>query len=305
MKKVLAIYYTQTGQLKRILDSTLKPFLSDKDVEVDYLELKPTKDYPFPWGDTFFTYFPEAVEGIPCEMIPYNLNLDKKYDLIILAYQPWFLSPSIPIWSFLSSTEASKLLNGKNIVTLIGSRNMWAGAQEIIKKKLTEIGANLIGNIALQDKADNIIAGITIIKWLVHGKKGPSKLLSEAGVSENDIINASKFGVVIKNSLEQNATSTLQSELKKIGAVKVKYHLLNIEITARKIFCKFASLAIKRGELGELQRKRVINLIRVYIIFALFFISPFVSMIFMAVRIILFPFANRRIEYYSNIKLKK
>ena len=305
MKKVLAIYYTQTGQLKRILDSTIAPLVNDNEFEIDYLELNPVNDYPFPWGEEFFNCFPECVNGIPCEMKPYNIDVNANYDLIIIAHQPWFLSPSIPIWSFLLSKEASVLLKGKNVITLIGARNMWAGAQEIIKKKLSDIGANLSGNIVLQDRTDNIIAGFTIIRWLVYGKKESSALLPEAGVSKNDITHASEFGIVIRDSIKQNNLNLLQKELRKEGAVMIRYHLLNIEITARKIFCKFADLAIKQGGNEELQRKRATKLFKGYLLFGLFIISPFVSLLYMVIRIILFPIAKKKIEYYSNIKLIK
>jgi hypothetical protein len=304
MKKVLAIYYTQSGQLKRILDSVLSPLIKDKDFEIDYLKLAPVNEYPFPWGSDFFNCFPESVNGIPCKMQPYTIDFDTQYDLIILAHQPWFLSTSIPFWSFLVSKEASILLKGKNIVTIIGARNMWAGSQEIIKKKLFEIGAVLKGNIVLQDRADNIIAGFTIIKWLVHGKKGPSLFLPEAGVSNKDILNASDFGVIIASALKHNKLEQLQEKLKSSGAVKVKYHLLNIEITARKIFCKFADLAIKQTEKGDKQRQHIVKLFKGYLLFALFIISPFVSLIFMIFRIVLFPLANKKISYYRGIELK-
>ena len=106
MKRILAIYYSQSGQLKNIIDSVISPIRTEKDIEIDYLQLKPTTDYPFPWKNEFFNCFPESVKGIPCSMEPYNLDLDKDYDLILLGHQPWYLSPSIPVWSFLSSKEA-------------------------------------------------------------------------------------------------------------------------------------------------------------------------------------------------------
>ena len=304
MKKVLAIYYTQSGQLKDILDSTLKPLLNSSDIKIDYLKLEPVKDFPFPWGKEFYNCFPETVLGIPCEMKPFNIDINVKYDVIVLAHQPWYLSPSIPIWSFLESNQAKKLLDGKKIITLIGARNMWAGAQEIIKRKLHDINASLIGNIVLQDRTDNVIAAYTIIKWLIHGKKRSSRFLPEAGVSKKDIANSDRFGKIILDSIQNEQYKNLQKNLLKSNAVRVKYHLLNMEINARKIFCKFASLAIKQEKRGEKFRELAIRFFKVYLIFALFIISPFVSLLFMIIRILIFPIANNTLNYYKGIALK-
>ena len=39
-KKVLVLYYSQTGQLKRVIDSFIKD-LPDSDIEVDLKPIKP------------------------------------------------------------------------------------------------------------------------------------------------------------------------------------------------------------------------------------------------------------------------
>jgi hypothetical protein len=303
MNKILVIYYTQSGQLKKIIDSTLSPMTIDDNFEIDYLKLIPEKDYPFPWGNEFFNCFPESVKGIPCKMTPYNIDTNKQYDLVILGYQPWFLSPSIPIWSFLDSKEASILLKDKNTITIVGARNMWAGAQEIIKHKLVDLKANLVGNIVLQDRADNILSTITIIRWLIDGKKEATPILPEAGISQKDISNSEVFGKVIKDQLNNKKLNELQPELLKNKAVQVKFHLLNIEMNGRKIFCKFADLALKQKNNNRMHREKTINKFKAYLLFAIFLLSPIFSLIFITIRVLLFPIANKKLDYYANVKL--
>src|SRR5258708_814168 len=99
-KKILALYYTQSGQLEEIINSFLAPFESSA-VSVEKLRLKPQKDFDFPWtSDRFFDAMPESVLGIARPLQPFSLK-ESKYDLIIFAYQPWYLSPSIPATSIL------------------------------------------------------------------------------------------------------------------------------------------------------------------------------------------------------------
>ena len=49
MKKVLVVYYTQSGQLLEILRSLMGPLEESGRVSVTYEELRPVPKFPFPW----------------------------------------------------------------------------------------------------------------------------------------------------------------------------------------------------------------------------------------------------------------
>ena len=172
MKKILVISYSQTGQLSNIIQSVLGPVQKNPDVSVVYEELKPRTPYPFPWtAYQFCDVFPEAVAGIPCDLHPLSCDPDEDYDLIVLAYTVWYLSPSIPVTSFLKRPEAKKILKNRPVLTLIGCRNMWLLAQEKVKQEIKEIGGQLTGNIVLTDKTNNLVGVLTIAVWMLTGKK--------------------------------------------------------------------------------------------------------------------------------------
>ncbi|MFH1121855.1 MAG: dialkylresorcinol condensing enzyme DarA [Bacteroidota bacterium] len=301
MKRILVVYYTQSGQLREIIDSVVAPLLQESDITVEYEELKPVMDYPFPWGDSFFDCFPESVMDIPCALKPFTFSTETKYDLIILAYQSWFMSPSIPFSSFIQTREAQQLLKGRQVVTLLGIRNMWISAQEIIRQKLSDAGAHLIGNIVLADRHNNWIAGITIIRWLVYGKRGPAGILPRAGVSDADIRNASRFGKTIYEALQANRFGDLQQKLVAEGAVQVKFDLMLIERNARKIFIKFARNIIRRSTISAEKRSGGIRIFKWYLLFALFLLAPIASVIFTISGLLFYPLASKQIRYYQGI----
>ncbi len=93
------------------------------------------------------------------------------FDLIILAYTVWFLSPAIPISSFLKSSYAKKKFKDKPVITLIACRNMWIMAQEKVKVLLKELEATLIDNVVLIDKGSSLETFITTPRWMLTGKK--------------------------------------------------------------------------------------------------------------------------------------
>jgi hypothetical protein len=88
-KKILVIYYTQSGQLEDILSNFTAP-LVDAGNTVEMVRVFVTDDYPFPWtGKAFFSVMPDAVLDVPTELKPFILK-ENRYDLVILGYQAWF-----------------------------------------------------------------------------------------------------------------------------------------------------------------------------------------------------------------------
>jgi len=298
-KRVLVVYYTQTGQIKKITDSVLSVLISSG-IEIEYAEIQPQPAFPFPWSyDQFFQAFPESVKGIHCEIIPIKTKYEN-YDLIVLAYQPWYLSPSIPIHSFLKSQEAGVLLKNKPVITIIGCRNMWVMAQEKIKQYLHQHNARLVGNIVLYDKAPNLLSVVSIVRWLVKGKQEKYLgIVPPAGVSAEDIENASHFGVPIYEALESNNYEKLQGKLNSLDAVKIKPNLLMLEKNGSRIFAIWASLILRQGSFGDPKRLKWVRAFKYYLFIVLFLISPVANLIYFLMRPFIYFRVRRNIRYYS------
>ena len=108
MERILVIYYTQSGQLKQIADNFVAPFVG-AGIPVDYYEIEMETPFPFPWNnEAFFGAFPESFLQLPqlIKSVPESI-MEREYSLIILAYQVWYLSPSIPKTTFLKREQDS------------------------------------------------------------------------------------------------------------------------------------------------------------------------------------------------------
>lgn len=219
-KKILAICYSQTGQLSQIAHQVLMPLQADNRVDVHVEHLKPAKPYPFPWPFfRFFDAFPESAHLIAPELLPLSLSADNDFDLVIIFYQVWFLAPSLPITGFMKHPLAAKLLKDKPVITIIGCRNMWIMAQEKMKKMLTDVGANLVDNAVLMDKANMAATFITTPRWFLTGKKDAFWGLPAAGIPQRDINRSSRFGNAICDALANNAhTSPMLTGLEAVQA---------------------------------------------------------------------------------------
>jgi len=290
MKNVLVIHYSQSGQLTEIVNNMMLPFSSEDEINVTHYKIEMENEFPFPWNKTaFFGAFPESFLQIPSPIkAPSTAILEKKYDLIILGYQVWYLSPSIPVNSFLKSTYAKQLFKDTPVVTVIGARNMWVKAQEKMKLLITDLGANLVGNIALVDRNINHVSVVTIVHWMFSGKK--TKYLGIfplPGVSESEIKNASKFGEAIKNALKRNDFITLQEELIKLDAVEIRPFLVEMDKKANKMFKIWSNIIINKKKSREFWLK----IFNVYLWVAIWLISPIVFIL----HLLKYPFVARKI----------
>lgn len=300
-KKILAVYFTQSGQLEQIIDRFSKPLTESADISVEKLRINTVKKFPFPWTTpTFFDAMPESVDGVPAELEKLSFK-ETNYDLIIVGYQPWFLSPSIPISSLLQHPDFIAIAKDTPVVTISGCRNMWINAQEKIKRHLINAGAKLKGNIALVDRHNNYASLVTIFYWMLTGKKDRKwGIFPKPGVSEEDIADSSVFGETVKQHLLLNEWESLQPVLVQQKAVEIKYSLMFIERKAGKIF-KIWSKIIN----GKKNRAAWLVGFKYYLLIALCVAAP----IILTVDAILFkPFLGNRIKkqkaYYAGVNLE-
>ncbi|UZD40272.1 dialkylrecorsinol condensing enzyme DarA [Capnocytophaga ochracea] len=274
MKRVLVVYYTQSGQLKEIIDSVLS---SLTEVTIDFLPIDTAEPFPFPWTDeAFFGAFPESYLQIPQPLKPFQLA-HTNYDLVILGYQVWYLSPSIPFNSFLQSEAGKQLLQGKPVITISGTRNMWVMAHQKVKKLLTNCGAHLVGNIALTDRHHNHISVITIVQWLFSGDKNKRYLgvFPKAGVADKDIQGASVYGTLIAPHLQTDDYTGLQQEIVAHGGVHYKRFLLSAEKKGNRLFGIWAKMIY-----GSKKRKFLLKCFRIYLYIAIWVLMPIVWLLY-------------------------
>ena len=291
MKRVLALYYSQSGQLKNVMENVITPLQQCDEVVCDFREIRPVEPYPYPWPFyTFFNAFPEAVylDGCPVEPI----DAAEEYDLIILGYTSWFLSPSIPVTGFLKSEQAKRLFEGKPVVTVIACRDMWLMAQEKMKGLLADLGARLKDNVVLTDQGKSVYTFVTTPRWLLTGKKDAFWCFPKAGVAEEEIAGASRFGERLCSALQRDEERSDAPMLQGTGAVNVNGKLIATERIAHRSFLIWSKLIKKAGAPNSRGRNVVIT---VYAIFLLTLVLTVVPLN-MLIRKLIYPLRKKAID---------
>ena len=276
-KNLLFISYSQTGQLDCLVENFIQPLKNQQTINIEQIRLQPIKKYEFPWKFmTFFNQFPESVHLRPAPIEPPQLQR-KNYDLVIIAYSVWFLSPSQPITAFLQSEQAH-ILKDTPVITLIGCRNMWLIAQEKMKKMLTALGANLIGNIVKTDQSNSWASFITTPAWMFSGKKRYFSWLPSAGISDAEIQDMQRFGEKLSHTFKQNILLD-QTLFQNMGAVKIDEKLMMSEKVGHRSFYLWGKLLLKCGQISPRFRRIVLYFYILFLIILILTVVPLSAVI--------------------------
>lgn len=298
--RILVLYYTQSGQLRDILDSLVSRISHDADFT--FAPIEPVTPFPFPWkASTFFDAMPETVlqTPAPVKALPADIT-GKEYDLVLFGFQPWFLHPSQPITAFLKSEQAT-FLKDKPVITVIGSRNMWLNAEEKVKEDLERIGARLVGNIVLVDTKPNLVSVLTVMRWAFKGQKERSRFLPAAGVQDVDVKAISKLGPIILSHLSNHTLDTLHQELLANGALTLNTGLVILEKRGMKNFGFWAKYIREKGGPGDPARAGRVARFKRLLIVAIFILSPISSFTAFIQRQLQKKSLQREVDYFRQV----
>lgn len=292
-KRVLVLYYSQTGQLVRAVHSLLEPLRGQPGIAITEAPLAPSTPYPFPWGFLdFLDVFPESVYLDPPMMAPVDFDPDAEFDLVILAYQVWFLSPSLPITGFLKS-KAARVLQGRPVITLIACRNMWLTAQSKLVDMLKAWDARLLDNIVLVDAGPAWSTFITTPRWLLTGRKDAFwRIFPAAGVSTTDIAACARFGRALRDALASLPDTPARSLLEGLGAVRVDPRYIASERIGHRSFLLWGRLLRRMGPPRSWPRRAILIVYAVFLALMIVTVVP----ITLCVTLLLRPLLRRRLQ---------
>ncbi len=293
VKKILVVEYSQTGQLTAVLDSLLEPLCAaGAGVAVHREVLRPQPAFPFPWPFwQFLDTFPETVAGVPVALAPLQVDPAADFDLVILGFPVWFLSPPPPLTAFLRSEAGRRLLHGRPVVTVTACRNMWLMAQEKVKALLRAAGAHHCDHVALVDRGSALATFVTTPRWMWTGRKTPFWGLPPAGVAESDIRDCRRFGRALREALGNDAEKDRRPMLHGLRACVVDARLIASERIGRRSFAVWARLLRAAGRPGRPLRRLLLG---VYLLFLLTMIVTVVPLS-MLVKLALRPLLHRRL----------
>jgi hypothetical protein len=275
MKRVLLVHFSQTGQLTRAARQLVSPLAQAPDVELVEEVLRPRRPYPFPWPFwRFLDAMPESVLLEPPELEPLAVRPDEHFDLVVLAYQVWYLAPSGPMTAFLKSESGRALLRGRPVITVIACRNMWLSAQETAERLIGEAGGQLRDNVVFTDRGSTLASFITTPRWLLTGKRDPFWGLPAAGVADEDIAAADRFGQGLLAALRTHRERIAAPLLAGLRPASVDPRLVFSERAGKRAFSVWSRLIRLGGPPGAAGRLPLLALFCLYLVTMIVVVVP-------------------------------
>lgn len=280
-KQVLAVHYSQTGQAAAVMASILGPLREAAEVAVTEVAIDVVPRYPHPWPFwQFLDTFPESVFLDPPALAPLpetlaaRLRAGARFDLVLLGYPVWFLSPPPALTAFLRDAGVRDLLRGTPVVTVTACRNMWLMAQERVKALLQECGARHIDHVALTDAGSALATFITTPRWVLTGRREPFWGLPRAGVGETEIRAARRFGTALVAGLARDEERSGRPLLAGLRACVVDQRLIASERAGIRSFRMWGRLLRALGRPGAAPRRAVLALYAVFLVSVIVTIVP-------------------------------
>lgn len=195
--------YSQTGQMREVADALTAPLVA-RGWDIRWVDVQPRVAFPFPWPiPRFFGVFPASVDpDALVELVEpaggFVTETDGPDDLVILAYQVWFLAPSLPIRSLLKAHPGA--FRDRRVVSLIACRNMWYSAAIEVCGLLRAAGARSVEVVAATDTSPQAVTFVTTLRWLLTGRREPFLWFGRAGVGADELARVADVGRSIAES---------------------------------------------------------------------------------------------------------
>jgi len=292
MKKIGVIYYSQSGRTEQVIQQIKKEESKmEQNVIFSFFPIKPKIPFEFPLSfSSFMGLFPGSILQKPTELLLIN-HKNENFDLILLVYSVWYLSPSIPVSSFLQSPQAKEIIKDTPVVTVITCRDMWIQAQKDVSKAVTNVGSKVIGNVVLRDEHNSFQSLVTTLFWFLTGKnEKPFGIFPKPLLKEKQLGKISLLQGILMRRLKQNSLKELQTEVIEKDLFLLDSYKIPIESRIKKIFQLWAYFI--NSSRSPRSKKIRFLLFELYLVFAIVIIMPLAFVI----SLLLFPFMQKKIR---------
>lgn len=295
MKRILVLEYSQSGDVSKAVAAFTAPF-TGPDVQLHRERIQPEVPFPYPWRSVYrlFSVFPECFVPPPEGILPLTFQPQDRFDLVILSYQVWHLTPSIPIQAFFRSAYA-QVLRDTPVITLCVSRNMWHSASETMKQLLRDVPAIHLDGVVLTHQGPPFSTFVSVPRALLYGKRDRLwGIFPPAELSPRQLERMTRLGGVVAarlNDIQPPYRPLLAGQ----GAVEVKWRYIIPEAGGWYLYRAAARVVTRVGRRSPLLRRLSISLF----VFLMFVVIGLGIPLCLLVVLLLYPLLRGPIRRYA------
>lgn len=207
-RRVLLLYYSYTGQARRVLGAAGEVF-RERGCEVSTAPILFTdRRYAerfsrFPmnhmWREFFGMLPPQTLKATGEIRTPDEVRCGD-YDLVCIGSPTWWRDVSMPLRSFLKSDEAGPLLNGTSFVVFVVCRRYWRENLKSVRKLAEKAGGRYEGGMHFGYPGDQVRSMLSLTSYLASGEYRERYLgvrIPRTNLSESQLDEARRFAAGI------------------------------------------------------------------------------------------------------------
>jgi len=295
--RILVLCYSQSGDVAKITKAFCEPLKKLPELQVVEEQLRPNRSYPFPWGNLhrLLSVFPECQLGLGNGIKPFSVGQDERFDLIILAFQVWHLTPSLPAQDLFKS-EYAGLLKHTPVVTVCVSRKAWHSGSERMKQLLRTAEAIHLDNVVVTHQGSALATLVSVPRLLLFGKRDRLwGIFPAAEISANELARLQRLGEVLAQKLRNPSHPRHNPLLRGHGAVYVNKRLILAELAGAPIYLALARFVRYCEKFGHTMRELSIFGCTVALVVSIITLMPLTVLI----TFIAYPFLSGRLKNYA------
>jgi len=182
--RVLLVYYTYTEQSRMVAEAMAAVF-RDRGCDVDLAAIEFTDSRyaerfsRFPLRHAYLDIFgmmPAQLRGATGQIRIPEPACGGEYELICIGSPTWWLKTSVPVRSFLKSTEAGRLLRGKRFAAYVVCRRYWSMNLRAVRKLGTKQGGEYVDGIHFSFAGGQVRSLLSLLSYFGKGENRPRYL---------------------------------------------------------------------------------------------------------------------------------
>ena len=176
--RVLFVYYSHTGQAKRVCDA-MAEVLRGRGCDVSQAGIEFTDPHyaknfkQFPFRHAVFSILPLLWPQLRRKTGQIGIPEEAKqgdYDLVCFGSPTWFFTTAMPLRSYLKSDEARTVLAGKPFTAYVVCRRYWSVNLKEVKKLGTAQGGKYVDGIRFTYEGGQIRSLLALLSYFGKGE---------------------------------------------------------------------------------------------------------------------------------------
>lgn len=176
--RVLLLYYSYTGQSRKVLEAAGEVFRARgfdvHDAAIEFVDRRfagPFTRFPMRhmWRD-FLSVLPAQTRRATGEIRTPAAVRDGDYDLICIGSPTWWRTVNMPMRSFLESDEAARLLAGKPFAVFVVCRRYWRENLAAVRKLGEKRGGRFIDGVHFAYPGNQLRSMLSLTSYLATGE---------------------------------------------------------------------------------------------------------------------------------------